>query len=278
MINDLSCFWQKKGCTILQPYDLPMGAATSHPATIYHALQKDPSSLAFVQPCRRPGDGRYSENPCRIQKFHQFQVLITPEPQCVEQYILESYQGLGIDLTQHDIKFVEDDWENPSLGAVGLGWEVWIDGTEVTQVTYFQKIGGLACPSLPIELAYGLERVAMFLQDKDSMMDLEWQKSGDQSVTVNDLFSAQEKELSAWSFEHAPVVGMIQHFHDHLKWGRECIANSLPLPAYEHSLHANHLFNVLDARSALSVTDRASFIAAIRHLVELCCRKWIQKQ
>ena len=274
MIADLESFWSQKGCTILQPYDLPMGAGTSHPATIYHAVQKNPSAFAFVQPCRRPGDGRYGDNPCRIQKFHQFQVLITPEPGCVEGSILESYQSIGINLRKHDVKFVEDDWENPSLGAVGLGWEVWIDGTEVTQVTYFQKMGGLDCPSLSIELSYGIERIGMFLQDADNMMDLAWQKHHNTNVTVKDLFHAQEKELSEWSFEKAPVIGLTQH--DHLKWGQECINNNLPLPAYEHSLHANYIFNVLDARGAISVTDRTAFIGHIRNLVGECCKKWIQ--
>ena len=273
MVHDLSSFWAQHQCTIIPAYDVPMGAATSHPAVVYNALRKKPSNIAFFQPCRRPSDGRYGDNPCRLQKFHQFQVLMRPEPGCVQELVFQSYAAMGIDLRQHDIKFVEDDWESPSLGAVGIGWEVWLDGTETTQVTYLHQMGGVDCPSSCIELAYGIERIALFLQNVPTMMDLCWHHDHN----GRDLFYRQEQELSRWAFDHAPTDGMMNHFDDHIAWGNACVDDALILPAYEHSMHANHIFNVLDARGSISVSDRAAFIGRIRKLVERCSQHWINE-
>ncbi len=277
MILSLQQFWAKKGCVLLQGYDLEMGAGTSSPFTSLYALTDRPWRAAFVQPCRRPSDGRYGNNPNRVQKYHQFQVILKPAPQDVQDLLLASYSALGIDVNQHDIRFVEDDWENPSLGAAGLGWEVWLDGMEVTQFTYFQQMGGIPCDPVSAEITYGLERIAMFLQNKTSMFDLAWNRPGSESsYTWGALGKDSEAQFSKWYFDCAPIDGLRRHFEDALTWGASALDQGLVLPAYDYCIQANHLFNMLDARGSMSVAERAENIGRIRHLVSACCHKWIE--
>ncbi|CAO5677600.1 MAG: Glycine--tRNA ligase alpha subunit [Holosporales bacterium] len=276
IIMRLQRFWADQGCCILQPYDMEVGAGTSHPATSLRALGKDPWACAFVQPCRRPKDGRYGDNPNRTQYYYQFQVIMKPTPTNPQELALESLKAMGLDPSVHDFRFVEDDWENPSLGAAGLGWEIWCDGMEVIQFTYFQQVGGIDCDPIPVEITYGLERIAAIIQDVDSTFDLDWNGAeGDKKLTYHDVFKRNEREFSAYNFEHANVEKLLCHFTD---YEEECLAlleKDLVLPAYEQCVKANHVFNLLDARGAIAVTQRAHYIARVRHLAKLCCEQYV---
>ncbi len=276
MILRLHAFWSARGCLILQPYDMEMGAGTFHPATTLRALGAEPWSAAYVQPSRRPSDGRYGENPNRLQHYYQYQVILKPshnsrsgDPQSL---LMDSYRALDLDPALHDIRFVEDDWESPTLGAWGLGWEVWCDGMEVTQFTYFQQVGGIACEVPSCELTYGLERLAMYIQGVENVYSLRFNDAG---VSYGDVFLRAEKEYSAHNFEHADVGRLFQHFEDA---ERECAAlldQRLALPAYDQCIKASHRFNLLDARGAISVTERAAYIGRVRALAKACCETWI---
>lgn len=277
MILDLQQYWANWGCAILQPYDMEMGAGTTHPATTLRALGPKPWNAAFVQPSRRPTDGRYGENPNRCQHYYQFQVIMKPAPADCQQLYLDSLQALGFDFASHDIRFVEDDWENPTLGAAGLGWEVWCDGTEITQFTYFQQVGGIACNPVPVEITYGLERVATVLQDVNSFYDLEWNGAKDEKrLTYGDIYHRAEREFSAFNFEHATVEILFNHFNDAVKECHHLLQQSLALPAYDQCIKSCHLFNLLDARGVISVIERASYITRIRDLAKSCCVTWLQ--
>ncbi len=274
LILDLQAFWAGKGCVILQPYDMQMGAGTFHPATTLRALGPEPWKAAYVQPSRRPTDGRYGENPNRLQHYDQFQVLLKPSPDDAQDVYLESLGHLGIDAVRHDIRFVEDDWESPTLGAAGLGWEVWCDGMEVTQFTYFQQVGGIECDPVSVELTYGLERLTMYIQGVENVYDLDWDGLG---TTYGEVYMQAEREHSAYNFEHADTDMLARHFADAEK---ECKAllkleASLPLPAYEQCIKASHLFNMLDARGVISVTERAAHIGRVRALARGCCEAWL---
>lgn len=276
IILRLQQYWANYGCVILQPYDLEVGAGTSHPATLLKALGEAPWNTAYVQPCRRPNDGRYGENPNRTQLYYQFQVLLKPCPGNPQELYLDSLKALGLDLSCHDIRFVEDDWENPSLGAAGLGWEVWCDGMEVTQYTYFQQVGGIACNPVPVELTYGLERIATVIQGIENHFDIDWNgKEGAQRLTYRDVFLRSEQEFSAYNFEHANVEMLLQHFNDAETECLKLLEHKLVLPAYEQCLKANHLFNMLNARGVISVTERAAYMARVRNLAKSACESWI---
>ena len=264
LILKLQEFWAKKGCVILQPYDLEKGAGTFHPGTFLRCLGKSPWSAAYVEPCRRPTDGRYGENPNRLQHYYQFQVVIKPSVKNIQDLYLESLNELGINTKKHDIRFVEDDWESPTLGAWGLGWEVWLDGMEITQFTYFQQAGGFDLDPVTVEITYGTERIAMYLQKVQSVYDLNWSKK----VKYSDIHFRTEYEFSKYNFEIANV-DMLKRFFDESK--KECenlLINDLPLPAYDYCLKCSHLFNLLDARGSISVTQRAKYILEIRELAK----------
>lgn len=267
MIFKLKTFWSQQGCIIVEPYDMEMGAGTFHPATFLRALGPEPWNAAYVQPCRRPKDGRYAENPNRVQHYYQFQVMMKPSPSNLQDLYLQSLAALGIDFKKHDIRFVEDNWESPTVGAWGLGWEVWLDGMEVTQFTYFQQVGGLECKPVTGEITYGLERLAMYLQNKNSIFDLIWHvgPSGE-SVTYGDVFRQNEVEMSKYNFEIANVEKLFEHFDFYEQESKHLMAQSLPLPAYEMAIKANHAFNLLDARHAISVNERQRYILRIRNL------------
>lgn len=277
IILDLQLFWANQGCCVLQPYDLEVGAGTSHPATSLRALGPDFWNCAFVQPCRRPKDGRYGDNPNRTQYYYQFQVIMKPSPSNPQELALQSLKALGLDLAVHDIRFVEDDWENPSLGAAGLGWEVWCDGMEIIQFTYFQQVGGIDCNPIPVEITYGLERIASIVQNVESHFDLNWNGlEGDKKLTYGDVFKRNEKEFSAYNFEYANVEKLLRQFKD---CEEECdflLSKDLVLPAYEQCVKANHLFNLLDARGVIAVTERANYIARVRHMAKSCCERWVK--
>ncbi len=286
MIFELECFWSQKGCAILQPYDIEMGAGTFHPETVFRALGPQPFYGAFVQPSRRPGDGRYGDNPSRTSKFHQFQVIYKPSPANAQELTLQSLQALGLDMALHDMRFVEDNWESPTLGAAGLGWELWCDGMEILQFTYFQQMGGRTLNPVSLELAYGLERIALVLQKKNSFFDLAWSRNPDGSfMTYGDLFQRNENSLSIYNFEEARLEDLFKRFDMALvegaaltKKATECPQErsaDLYLPAYERCCHASHLFNLLDARGALSVAQRASFIKGVRDLARVCFDAYI---
>jgi len=278
LILALQTFWAGKGCVVLQPYDMEVGAGTFHPATTLRALGPKPWNAAYVQPSRRPTDGRYGENPNRLQHYYQFQVVMKPSPDDIQDIYLESLGVLGIDAGIHDIRFVEDDWESPTLGAWGLGWEVWCDGMEVTQFTYFQQVGGMDCDPVPVEITYGLERLAMYIQGVENVFDLDWNgQQGDKAVTYGDVFLRQEREYSAYNFEHADTGILARQFEDA---ETQCahlleLKTPLPLPAYEHCIKASHLFNLLDARGVISVTERAAYIQRVRKLATGCCKAWV---
>ena len=276
IILTLQRFWAKQGCVLLQPYDLEVGAGTFHPATTLRALGPEPWKAAYVQPSRRPKDGRYGENPNRLQHYYQFQVILKPSPDDVQAVYLDSLAAIGIEPAAHDIRFVEDDWESPTLGAWGLGWEVWCDGMEVTQFTYFQQVGGIDCDPVPVELTYGLERLAMFVQGVDDVYELDWNGAkGDARVHYRDVFKRAEREFSAFNFERADPEILTRHFEDA---ERECAAlldAKLALPAYDQCLKASHLFNLLDSRGVISVTERAAYIGRIRALAKDCCEAWL---
>jgi glycyl-tRNA synthetase alpha chain len=259
-------YWAERGCVIMQPYDMEVGAGTFHPATFLRAIGPEPWSAAYVQPSRRPTDGRYGENPNRLQHYYQYQVILKPSPTDIQQQYLDSLRALGIDPLVHDIRFVEDNWESPTLGAWGLGWEVWLNGMEVTQFTYFQQVGGLECRPVSGEITYGLERIAMYLQGVESVFDLKWAETPQGPVSYGDVFLQNEREQSAYNFEHADVPALFAGFDAAEGASTLLIEQSLPLPAYEQVLKASHLFNLLDARGALSVTERQRFILRVRTL------------
>jgi glycyl-tRNA synthetase alpha chain len=276
LVADLQNFWAHQGCVILQPYDIEMGAGTFHPATVLRALGPEPWRAAYVQPSRRPTDGRYGENPNRLQHFYQMQVILKPAPADSQDLYLASLTALGIDARRHDIRFVEDDWESPTLGAWGLGWEVWLDGMEVSQFTYFQQVGGIDCDPVSTELTYGLERLAMYVQGVSSVFDLDYNgASGPARITYGDVFQRAEREFSAFNFEIAETDLLSRHFADAERECRAVLASSLALPAYDQCLKASHLFNLLDARGALSVTERAAYILRVRDLAKSCCEAWL---
>lgn len=266
LILALQQYWADKGCVILQPYDMEMGAGTFHPATFLRAIGPEPWATAYVQPCRRPTDGRYGENPNRLQHYYQFQVAIKPSPLDIQELYLESLKMLGIDTLVHDIRFVEDNWESPTLGAWGLGWEVWLNGMEVTQFTYFQQVGGLECKPVTGEITYGLERIAMYLQGVNSIYDLVWTDGPHGKVTYGDVFHQNEVEQSTYNFEHANVEELFKQFDLCEQESQKLIEAGLPLPAYEQMLQASHTFNLLDARRAISVTERQRYILRVRAL------------
>jgi glycyl-tRNA synthetase alpha chain len=266
MILTLQRFWAEQGCALLQPYDMEMGAGTFHPATFIRAIGPEPWNVAYVQPSRRPTDGRYGENPNRGQHYYQFQVLMKPSPENIQDLYLDSLRVLGIDPLVHDIRFVEDNWESPTLGAWGLGWEVWLNGMEVTQFTYFQQVGGLACKPVSGEITYGLERLAMYLQKVDSMYDLIWAQTPQGLLTYGDVFLQNEKEMSAFNFEHANVELLFSQFNAYEQEATRFIELGLALPAYEMVLKASHTFNLLDARHAISVSERQRYILRVRTL------------
>lgn len=275
LILTLQNFWAEQGCVILQPYDMEMGAGTFHPATTLRALGPKPWKAAYVQPSRRPTDGRYGENPNRLQHYYQYQVILKPSPADSQGLYLQSLEAIGIDANAHDIRFVEDDWESPTLGAWGLGWEVWCDGMEVTQFTYFQQVGGIDCSPVAVELTYGLERLAMYVQGKERVYDLDFNGDG---VTYGDVFLQAEQEYSAHNFEHANTEMLFRHFEDAEAECKSLLNNNLALPAYDQCIKASHSFNLLDARGVISVTERAAYIGRVRGLAKACCEAWLASQ
>ena len=274
MLLNLQTFWQDQGCTIVQPYDMPAGAGTFHNATFLRSLSSKPWATAYVAPSRRPTDGRYGENPNRLGSYYQFQVLIKPSPDNIQELYLKSLEMLGLDIKKHDIRFVEDNWESPTLGAWGLGWEVWLDGMEVTQFTYFQQVGGIPCSPVPVEITYGVERLAMYLQEKESVFDLVWNENQFGVTTYGDVHKQSEYEFSKYNFEIANVSMLFDQFENAQVECKRCLEESLPLPAYDYCLMASHTFNVLDARKAISVTQRQNYILKIRELAKGCAVKY----
>ncbi len=275
LILKLHDYWSERGCVILQPYDMEVGAGTFHPATTLRALGPEDWKAAYVQPSRRPTDGRYGENPNRLQHYYQYQVILKPSPADSQQLYLDSLTALGIDPMEHDIRFVEDDWESPTLGAWGLGWEVWCDGMEVTQFTYFQQVGGIECAPVSCELTYGLERLAMYVQGVENVYDLDFNGQG---VKYGDVFLQAEREYSAHNFEHANTDMLTRHFQDAEAECQSLIEAKLALPAYDQCLKASHLFNLLDARGVISVTERQAYIGRVRNLAKACCEGWLQSR
>jgi len=278
LLLKLQQFWAEQGCNIVQPYDIPAGAGTFHPATLLRSLDSKPWSAAYVAPSRRPTDGRYGENPNRLGAYYQFQVLIKPSPDDIQELYLKSLEYLGLNLQEHDIRFVEDNWESPTLGAWGLGWEVWLDGMEVTQFTYFQQVGGIACDPVAVEITYGTERLAMYLQGVDSVYDLVWNKMGDTVTTYGDVHKESEYEFSKYHFEVANVEKLFQHFDDASNECRVCLEAGLPLPAYDQCMIASHAFNVLDARKAISQAQRQNYILKVRELSIGCAQLYKEQE
>lgn len=276
IILTLQQYWADKGCIILQPLDSEVGAGTFSPATFLRAIGPEPWYAAYVQPCRRPTDGRYGDNPNRAQHYYQFQVVLKPSPDNLQDLYLDSLRALGINPLKDDIRFVEDNWESPTLGAWGLGWEVWQNGMEITQFTYFQQVGGIICEPITGELTYGLERLAMYLQGVESMYDLVWSKTPEGVVTYGDVFHQQEKEMSAYNFELAPVAILLEQFNQYEKESQELIAMNLSLPAYDRVLKASHTFNLLDARHAISVTERQAYLLRVRKLAFAVAKLWYE--
>ena len=275
IIMNLQKFWANYGCVILQPYDLEVGAGTFHPATTLKSLGPKPWKAAYVQPSRRPTDGRYGENPNRLQHYYQFQVIIKPSPDNIKQTYLKSLAAIGIDVKNHDIRFVEDDWESPTLGAAGLGWEVWCDGMEITQFTYFQQMTGLECKPIPVELTYGLERLCMFVQGVDNVFDLDWNNNG---VKYKEVFLQAEKEFSAYNFEFANTKNLLKNFEFAEKECTDLLDKKLTLPAYDQCLKASHFFNLLDARGVIGVAERTGYINRIRELAKKTGAAWLNTQ
>ena len=274
-IFNLQKYWSKKGCVILQPYDLEVGAGKFHPATTLRSLGPKPWKTAYVQPSRRPTDGRYGDNPNRLQHYYQFQVLIKPSPKEIKKMYLNSLSSIGINHEEHDIRFVEDDWESPTLGAAGLGWEVWCDGMEVTQFTYFQQMAGVECKPVSVEITYGLERLCMFIQNKKSVFDLIW---NDEGITYKDVFHQSEKEFSAYNFEYANTDNLFKIFEMLEEETKLLVEKKISLPAYDQCLKCSHVFNILDARGVISVAQRAEYIARIRELTKSIGKVWIESQ
>jgi len=279
MILTLHDYWSQRGCLILQPYDMRMGAGTFHTATTLRALGPDPWNAAFVQPCRRPTDGRYGENPNRLQHYYQYQVILKPSPPDLQDLYLGSLAAIGIDFTRHDIRFVEDDWESPTLGAWGLGWEVWCDGMEVTQFTYFQQMGGFDCKPVAGELTYGLERLATYIQNKDSVYDLAFNDASGNTpqMTYGDVFHENEVEMSTWNFEVADTETLFDLFRKAAAECENCLNHKLPIPAYEQAIEASHIFNLLNARGVISVAERQAYIGRVRDLAKGSCQAWMEK-
>ena len=275
IIMKLQNFWGKNGCVLLQPYDLEVGAGTFHPATTLRSLGTKPWKAAYVQPSRRPTDGRYGENPNRLQHYYQFQVIIKPSPKNIKQTYLKSLAAIGIDVKNHDIRFVEDDWESPTLGAAGLGWEVWCDGMEITQFTYFQQMTGIECKPVPVEITYGLERLCMFVQGKNNVFDLDWNNEG---VKYKEVFFQAEKEFSAYNFEFANTEVLLKNFETTELECKSLLEKNLSLPAYDQCLKASHIFNLLDARGVIGVAERTGYITRIRELSKGCGALWLSSQ
>ena len=274
IIFHLQKFWQAKGCILVQPTDLEVGAGTFHPATLLKSLGKKEWNCAYIQQCRRPTDGRYGENPNRMQQYFQFQVLLKPSPNDIQKLYLKSLESLRINLKDNDIRFVEDDWESPTLGASGLGWEVWCDGMEITQFTYFQQMAGYECKPVSVEITYGLERICMFIQSKDSVYDLDW---NDQGTKYKDIYLRSEKEYSAYNFEHANTDTLLQTFIGVENECNNLYEKKLCFPAYDQCLKASHIFNLLDSRGIISVTERANYINRIRSLTKKCGELWLEQ-
>ncbi len=279
LILTLHDYWSRQGCLILQPYDVEMGAGTFHPATALRSLGPNPWKAAYVQPCRRPTDGRYGENPNRLQHYYQYQVILKPSPPDLQSLYLGSLAEIGIDFMKHDIRFVEDDWESPTLGAWGLGWEVWCDGMEVTQFTYFQQVGGYDCKPVAGELTYGLERLAMYVQGVDNVYDLAFNdaKDGEGGVTYGEVFLENERQFSAYNFEVASTETLFRAFRDAADENARCIEARLPLPAYDQAIKASHIFNTLQARGVISVAERQAYIGRVRDLAKGACQSWMEK-
>lgn len=277
IILELQNYWQEYGCVILQPYDVEMGAGTFHPATVLRSLSKGPWNVAYVQPSRRPADSRYAQHPNRMQHYYQFQVILKPSPDDLQNLYLKSLEHLGIDTKLHDIRFVEDDWESPTLGASGLGWEVWCNGMEVSQFTYMQQVGGIDCRPVAGELTYGLERLALYIQGVDNVAEIDWTgQEGDKAMKYGQVDFEAERQFSKFNLEIADTDRLFRHFSDAEKQCEQLIAHHLPMPAYDYCIKASHYFNLLDARGVISVTERASYIARVRHLAKLCCQKWVE--
>jgi len=278
LIFRLQRYWSDRGCVIQQPLDIEVGAGTFHPASFLRAIGPEPWNTAYVQPCRRPADGRYGDNPNRLQHYFQFQVLLQPSPDEIQDIYLDSLKQLGIDPLVHDIRFVEDNWESPTLGAWGLGWEVWLNGMEITQFTYFQQIGGLDCKPVSGEITYGLERIAMYLQNVDNVFDLVWTESASAKVTYRDIYFQNEVEMSTFNFEQADTTILFNQFDECEKQCQSLIDNKLPIPAYEMVIKASHIFNLLDARRAISVTERQRFILRVRTLACAVAQTYYDKR
>jgi len=278
LILKLQQYWANLGCNIVQPYDLPAGAGTFHQATFLRSLGKKPWAAAYVAPSRRPTDGRYGENPNRLGSYYQFQVLIKPSPDDIQTLYLKSLEAIGLDLKNHDVRFVEDNWESPTLGAWGLGWEVWLDGMEITQFTYFQQVGGFSCDIVSVEITYGLERLAMYIQEVDSVYDIIWNENELGVTTYGDIHKQSEYEFSKYNFEVADTKMLFQTFENASNECKASLEANLPLPAYDQCLIASHTFNVLDARKAISVTQRQNYILKIRELTKACAGKYLELQ
>ena len=274
-ILNLQKYWSKKGCVILQPYDLEVGAGTFHPATTLRSLGPKPWKTAYVQPSRRPTDGRYGDNPNRLQHYYQFQVLIKPSPKDIKKLYLNSLGSIGINYKEHDIRFVEDDWESPTLGAAGLGWEVWCNGMEITQFTYFQQMAGIECSPISVEITYGLERLCMFIQNKKNVFDLVWNDDG---ILYRDVFYQSEKEFSEYNFDYANTENLFKIFDMLESEAKSLIEKKISLPAYDQCLKSSHVFNLLDARGVISVAQRAEYIGRIRDLTKEIGKIWIESQ
>ncbi len=270
IILTLQQFWSSKGCILLQPYDIEVGAGTSHPATSLRCLDKKNWNIAYVQPCRRPSDGRYAQNPNRMQHYYQFQVILKPSPINIQDLCLESLAKLGIGSKVHDLRFVESDWENPTLGAWGLGWELWCDGMEVTQFTYMQQLGGIECSSIPGEITYGIERIAMYIQNVKSVWDIKW----NETITYSDVFMETEKQYCEYNFHKANTTMLANQFKELIAAVKELLSDQLVQPAYDYCLKASHLFNILEARGVLSVPERTAYISEVRSAVRKCCKIW----
>ncbi|MES2961831.1 MAG: glycine--tRNA ligase subunit alpha [Pseudomonadota bacterium] len=279
IIFDLQQFWANQGCAVLQPVDIEVGAGTLHPATVLRALGKKPWKVAYVQPSRRPTDARYAQNPNRLSHYYQFQVLLKPAPKDIKELYLQSLDLIGLDTKNNDIRFVEDDWENPSVGASGLGWEVWFNGMEISQFTYMQQVGGIECEVIAGEITYGLERIAMHIQSVDSIFDINWNGlSGDKKISYGDVFKQSEIENSAFILEHSNLETLFRNFSESKQQSEILASKKLPIPAYEQALKASHLLNLLDARGAVSVNERASYIGQIRGLVKAACELIVEGQ